>query len=140
MTALSDEVRALLDRPNFAHLATLMADGAPHVDPVWVGRDGDLVLVGTGESTLKAMNSDRDSRVALSVVDFDNPYEEAQIRGRVVERRLDEGFTLMDPISVKYTGAPFPLRDPAGRVVLVIEADRVRYVTLPFQHTPGAQS
>lgn len=34
MTALSDEVRALLDRPNFAHLATLMADGAPHVDPV----------------------------------------------------------------------------------------------------------
>jgi len=140
MTALSDEVRALLDRPNFAHLATLMADGAPHVDPVWVGRDGDLVLVGTGESTLKAMNSDRDSRVALSVVDFDNPYEEAQIRGRVVERRLDEGCTLMDPISVKYTGAPFPLRDPAGRVVLVIEADRVRYVTLPFQHTPGAQS
>lgn len=140
MTALSDEVRALLDRPNFAHLATLMADGAPHVDPVWVGRDGDLVLVGTGESTLKAMNSDRDSRVALSVVDFDNPYEEAQIRGRVVERRLDEGFTLMDPISVKYTGAPFPLRDPAGRVVLVIEADKVRYVTLPFQHTPGAQS
>lgn len=139
MTPLSDEVRALLDRPNFAHLATLMADGAPHVDPVWVGREGDLILVGTGARTLKARNSRRDERVALSVVDFDNPYEEAQIRGRVIECRSDEDFTGMDPISLKYIGAPFPVRDPEGRVLLIIEADKVRYVTLPFRHTPGAQ-
>lgn len=139
MTPLSDEVRALLDRPNFAHLATLMADGSPHVDPVWVGREGDQILVGTGERTLKARNSRRDERVALSVVDFENPYEETQIRGRVVEHRSDVDFTVIDPISVKYIGAPYPVRDPDGRVLLVIEADKVRYVTLPFKHTPGAQ-
>jgi PPOX class probable F420-dependent enzyme len=139
MTPLSDEVRALLDRPNFAHLATLMADGSPHVDPVWVGREGDLILVGTGERTLKARNSRRDERVALSVVDFENPYEETQIRGRVVEHRSDGDFTAVDPISVKYIDAPYPVRDPDGRVLLVIEADKVRYVTLPFKHTPGAQ-
>ena len=34
---LSDEIRALLDAPNFAHLATLMPDGAPQSAPVWVG-------------------------------------------------------------------------------------------------------
>ncbi|UCG74120.1 MAG: PPOX class F420-dependent oxidoreductase [Chromatiales bacterium] len=139
MTLLSDEVKALLDRPNFAHLATLMPDGSPHVDPVWVGRQGNRILVGTGEGTLKARNSRRDERVALSVVDFDNPYEEAQIRGRVVEHRADGDFTAMDPISVKYIGTQFPVRDPEGRVLLVIEADKVRYVNLPFKHTPGAR-
>jgi hypothetical protein len=35
--ALSAEIKGLLDRPNFAHLATLMADGSPHGVPVWVG-------------------------------------------------------------------------------------------------------
>jgi hypothetical protein len=44
----------------------------------------------------------------------------------------------MDPISVKYTGKPFPFRDPKGRVVLVIEVDKERYTKLPFEHTPPA--
>ena len=41
-TPLSAEAKALIDRPNFAHLATLMTDGSPHSVPVWVGREGDL--------------------------------------------------------------------------------------------------
>lgn len=41
---LSDEVKALLDGPNFAHLATLMPDGSPHSVPVWIGRERDCVL------------------------------------------------------------------------------------------------
>jgi nitroimidazol reductase NimA-like FMN-containing flavoprotein (pyridoxamine 5'-phosphate oxidase superfamily) len=44
--ALSAEAKALIDRPNFAHLATLMADGSPQSVPVWVGREGDRLLVG----------------------------------------------------------------------------------------------
>ena len=39
--ALADNVKQLLDRPNFAHLATLMEDGSPLSTPVWVGREGD---------------------------------------------------------------------------------------------------
>jgi nitroimidazol reductase NimA-like FMN-containing flavoprotein (pyridoxamine 5'-phosphate oxidase superfamily) len=38
---LSSEIKALLDRPNFVHLATLMVDGSPQSVPVWVGREGD---------------------------------------------------------------------------------------------------
>jgi PPOX class probable F420-dependent enzyme len=135
--ALTDEIKALIDRPNFAHLATLMADGSPQAAPVWVGREGDRILVGTGEGTLKAGNTRRDPRVALSIVDFDDPYLEAQIRGRVVERRPDGEFVGMDAISRKYTGAPFPWRNPAGRVILVIEVERARHSKLPFRHTPG---
>ncbi len=133
---LSSEVKALLERPNFVHLATLMPDGSPQSVPVWATLEGEHILICTGENSLKARNTSRDDRVALSVVDLQDPYEEVQIRGRVVERRPDRDFKYMDAISHKYIGKPFPFRNPEGRVTLVIEADKVRYAKLPFQHTP----
>jgi len=139
--ALSQDVRTLLEEPNFAHLATLMPGGAPQSAPVWIGVEGDRILIATGAGSLKAKNTKRDPRVSLSVVAMDNPYREAQIRGRVVERRPDERFEVMDKISRKYTGKAFPMRaNPEQRVVLVIEADRARYAVLPFAHTPPTGS
>lgn len=135
-TPLSAEIKQLVDRPNFAHLATLMPDGSPGSTPVWVGRDGDHLLICTSEGSLKARNTQRDPRVALSIVDFRDPYMEAQLRGRVVERRPDPELKIMDPISQKYIGKPFPMRGYEGRVALVIEVDKARYTKLPFEHTP----
>ena len=135
-TTLSPEVKTLIDRPNFAHLATLISDGSPQSVPVWIGREGEYLVVCTGEGSLKAKNAKRDPRVALSIVDFTNPHEEVQIRGRVVERRPDSEFKMMDAISHKYTGKPFPFRSPEGRVALIIEVAKVRYTKLPFEHTP----
>ena len=133
MDPLSKELTALLDKPNFAHLATLMPDGAPHSDPVWVLREGNRIYIGTGETTLKAKNTRRDPRIALSIVDRENPYEEAQFRGRVVEHREDNDMKIMDRISHKYTGKDFPFgRGGPGRVALVIELERARYLKLPF--------
>jgi PPOX class probable F420-dependent enzyme len=137
---LSPEIKQLVDRPNFAHLATLMPDGSPQSVPVWVGREGDRLLVCTGEGSLKARNTRRDPRVALSIVDFRDPYAEAQLRGRVVERRPDPNLEIMDPVSRKYTGKPFPFRNPEGRVALVIEVEKARYTKLPFEHTPSLSS
>jgi len=133
--ALSNEIKALLDGANFAHLATLVPDGSPQSTPVWVGREGDRILICTGEGSLKAKNTQRDPRVALSIIDFHDPYKEAQLRGRVVERRPDGDYKYMDPISHKYTGKPFPFRSPEGRVALVIEIEKARYTKLPFEHT-----
>ena len=87
--ALSAEIRALLDGPNFAHLATVLADGSPHATPVWVGREGDRVLLGIGDDSVKGRSTRRDPRVALSLVDVADPYRVATLRGRVVERRPD---------------------------------------------------
>ena len=134
---LSNEIRALIDGPNFAHLSTLMSDGSPQSVPVWVGREGDRILIGTGEASLKAKNTRRDPRVALSMIDFHNPYREAQLRGRVVERRPDSDFKVLDTISHKYTGKPFPMRNPEGRVALVIEIEKAKFTELPFKHTPA---
>lgn len=134
---LADAIKALLDGVNFAHLATILPDGSPQVAAVWVGREGNRILIGTSEGTLKAKNTRRDPRVGLSIVDFRNPYREAQIRGRIVERRPDDDFAGMDAIARKYTGRPFPFRKPGGRVILVLEPDRARFVELPFEHTPS---
>jgi PPOX class probable F420-dependent enzyme len=115
-----------------------LSDGSPQVAPVWVDLERDTILIGTGEGSLKAKNTRRDARVALSVIAMDNPYREAQIRGRVVERRPDADFQIMDRISHKYTGKPFPFRDkPAQRVVLVIAVERARFTALPFVHAPA---
>jgi PPOX class probable F420-dependent enzyme len=136
---LSPEIKHLIDRANFAHLATLMPDGSPQSVPVWVGREGEHLVVCTGENSLKGKNTRRDPRVALSIVDFDDPYEEVQLRGRVMERRPDPDFKTMDPISHKYTGKPFPFRNPEARVALIIEIEKARYTKLPFEHTPATK-
>ena len=133
---LSNEIKALLDAPNFAHLATLMRDGSPQSVPVWIGREDNRILICTGEGSLKAKNTQRDPRVSLSIVDLHDPYKEAQLRGRVVERRPDNDFKCTDAISHKYTGKPFPFRNPDGRLALVIEVEKARYTKLPFEHTP----
>ena len=135
--ALSDDVKTLIRGANFAHLATLMPDGSPQAAPVWVDLEGDRILIATGEGSLKAKNTRRDGRVALSIVAFDNPYVEAQLRGRVAERRKDAAFAIIDRLSRKYTGKEFPMRqNPEQRVVLVIEIERARFTRLPFTHTP----
>ena len=125
---LSNEIKALLDGPNFAHLATLMPDGSPQSVPVWVGREDDRILICTGEGSLKAKNTRGDPRVALSIVDFHDPYKEVQLRGRVVERRPDDDFKYMDPISQKYTGNPVYHgygNSNLNRLMYLIEPDTV---------------
>jgi hypothetical protein len=53
-----------------------------------------------------------------------------------VREAPDPDLAIMDPVSRKYTGKRFPLRNPEGRVALVIEVEKARYAKLPFEHTP----
>jgi PPOX class probable F420-dependent enzyme len=135
---LEPPVRALLSRSNFAHVSTIMPDGSPNNSPVWIDVQDDRILISSEEGSLKVRNLRRDPRVAISVVDFHDPYEELQIRGRVVEFRDDSQSEFLDKISQKYIGKAYPDRDLAGVVVLVIEVDKARYAKLPFEHTPPA--
>ena len=64
---LSDDAKRLIDAPNIAHLTTLMEDGFPKAEPVWIGRDGDRIIVCTDHKSIKGQNIDRDPRVALSI-------------------------------------------------------------------------
>ncbi|MGB0096787.1 MAG: TIGR03618 family F420-dependent PPOX class oxidoreductase [Solirubrobacteraceae bacterium] len=133
---IPDAVRALLDAPNYVYLATLRADGSPRNWVVWAGLEPDHILICTGDTTWKAKDMRRDPRVALSVNDMTNPYRMAAIQGRVVEVRADEDCRYMDPIAMKYTSAPFPVRGP-GRVCFVIAVEKAAQRTLGFIHDPG---
>ena len=134
MSGLPADVRELLERPNFVHVATLMADGSPHSVPVWAGVvDGDRVAFFTQPESLKGRNLARDGRVAMSVVDHDEPYRSASLRAHVVETRDgDAALEVMDVLSVRHTGRPFPMRK--GRL-FVCEVDRARYAELPFSRS-----
>ena len=133
---LTDDVKKLVDAPNFAHLATIMADGSPHSAPVWIAREGDVLLICTEDESLKGRNTLRDPRVAISILDFHDPYSEAQLRGRVIERRPDPQLILYDLMSRKYIGKPWPYREEKGPIVLVIEVTKAKYSKQPFEHTP----
>ena len=139
MVRLDDDARRLLDGANYGHLSTLMADGSPKVEPVWVGREGDLVLVTTDAKSIKAVNAARDPRVALSVVSYDDPYDQLLIRGNVVETRDDDELLAMDAMSQKYLGSSFPRRRWSKRVVLVIAPSLARHRKSPLRHQ-GANS
>jgi PPOX class probable F420-dependent enzyme len=136
---VDDRVRALLEGPNYVHVATLMPDGAPHSVAMWGGVEGDRVIIFTGSpESRKARNLADDGRVAISIVDHDNPYRTAQIRGHVVETRHGAvALDAMDRLSEKYTGEPFPWRTDQGTLYL-IEVDWSRFAELPFTHRPGA--
>jgi Pyridoxamine 5'-phosphate oxidase len=111
-----------------------MKDGAPQSAPVWIAREGELITIATEDGSLKGKNTARDPRVAISIVDFVDPYEEVQIQGRVIERRRDADLKVYDAMSRKYVGRDWPYRDEEGPIVLVIEVLKEKYSKQPFEH------
>jgi PPOX class probable F420-dependent enzyme len=140
MAGLTPEIQRLFEGANYAHVATLMADGSPHSVPVWVGLEEGRICFFTQSGSQKARNLERDPRAAISITNHDNPYETARIRGRVAETRTgDAALEVMDRISVKYTGEPFPMRGPHG-VLFVLEVSAASHMRLPFSHEPASGS
>ena len=128
MSVMTTEVSRLVARPNYAHIATLMPDGAPHSVPVWIDLEGDNLVILTGPGSRKARNLERDPRLAISIIDVDQPYRSALIRGQVVEfLDGDRAWEIIDRISRKYTGNAYPLR--TGRIILLIKPDHAQAVT-----------
>ena len=131
MAELSPKVRELFEKANYGHLATLMPDGSPASVAVWVGLEGDRIVFFTQETTRKARNIARDPRVAISVVDRDNPYRTGRVRGRVVATREgDDALVVIDRIARKFTGREFPMRNG---VVYEVEPEHEGYMELPFE-------
>lgn len=119
---IDPEVRRVLDGPTIAHLATVLPDGAPHAVPIWIGTQGEHIVMLTGPQSRKARNLRRDPRVALSMVAPDNPFQPIMIRGKVVEWiDGDEGWAIVDRIAEKYIGGPYSRE--ADRVAILIEPE-----------------
>ena len=124
---LPDRARALIEGKNFGNLATIMPDGSPHVAPVWIDIDAGDVLVNTAEGRQKMKNIRRDPRVAIDILNNENPYEMVTLRGRVVELTHEGADAHIDKLAKKYLGRDsYPFRSPdEQRVILRIEPEKI---------------
>jgi PPOX class probable F420-dependent enzyme len=127
MAAVPEKFREILEKVAFAHLATLMPDGGPQVNPVWFEFDGRVVRVNSARGRQKDRNMRRDPRVALSVQDPANPYHFVQIRGRVTKIEEAGADEHIDRLAKRYLGVDrYPNRQPGEvRVIYTIDPERV---------------
>ena len=116
----------LLRGPNVGVVATLRADGSPHVTPVWVDWDGEQVRLVLRAGQAKERHLRLDDRVALAVVNARDPYEYVSISGRASLTETGAE-ALVAKLARKYLGRPdYPAETPdAVRVVAVIAPERV---------------
>jgi PPOX class probable F420-dependent enzyme len=120
---MSPEVAKLLEDKNLAFVATLMKNDSPQITPVWIDLVDGLILVNTAEGRVKQRNVSRDPRVAISIVDRNNPYNMVTIRGRVIEQTTDGAEKHIDKMAKKYLGVDkYPFAAPGEkRILLKIE-------------------
>jgi len=114
-----DRTRALIDGPHMGHVATLMPDGSPHVVPVWLARDGERVQFVKVEGSVGLRNLERDSRLSISILDRDNQFLMAHLRGQAVGFERDKPVVLdwLDSAARQYAGRDYAT--PDDDVVLV---------------------
>ncbi len=123
---LSPEVKEMIDEPNMASLATIMADGSPHVSTMWVGRLDNMLIMNTVEGRVKTENMLRDPRISVSMFRKDSPYQSLHIRARVTNITAEGGKEGIDELSRKYLGKDYPWLQPADvRLVVEIEPESV---------------
>ena len=123
---IPQSVQALIKAGTSAHFITLNPDGSPQVTVVWVGLDGDDLVVGHIPQNRKVQNIRRDPRVAISLqattkssmalTEYAVLYGEAQIEeggGAALLQRLAEVY--IGP------GVKFPPMDnpPSGYITRV---------------------
>jgi len=128
--SLNDAVRKLLDDPNPAVLATVNADGSPQTSVVWVGRDGDELIISSQAGRRKERNIRRDPRVSISILDRDDPLQYVEVRG-VATVTEDVGRELAVRLEEQYSGPGAGdeyLRLPPEVVRVVIRITPMRVV------------
>lgn len=97
-----------------------MPDGSPQVTPVWVDREGNIVVINTVKGRTKQKNFSRDARIALAIVDWKEPYTWAQIRGRVIEQTTEGAGKHIDKLAKKYLGlSSYPGSDRKRTIVRI---------------------
>jgi PPOX class probable F420-dependent enzyme len=106
---------------NFAALTTLLPDGHPQTQVMWVDADEQHLQVNTEVHRQKFRNVERDPRVTVTIWDMEDPYLFVEVRGEVVEKvKGQEAREHIDELSLKYRGKPYQTQIQSERVVLRI--------------------
>ncbi len=125
--ALDADAVRLAKGANLATVVTLMPDGQPQALLTWVDTDGEHILVNTEPQRQRSRNVRRDPRVTVLIHAKDDPWDWAEVRGRVVETTSgDEARQHIDELAKKYVGTEYrnPI-GPQGRIILKIAPSKV---------------
>ncbi len=128
---LSGPARELLARPILATLATIASDGSPQTTPLWIDVDGDDLVINTAQGRAKARNLERSPRVAICVIDPDNPFNVVAVHGTVIEVTTNGADEHIDALAKKYMGVDtYPMRTEGEvRLKIKIRTDRITMQT-----------
>jgi PPOX class probable F420-dependent enzyme len=114
----------------FAHLATVMPDGSPQVTPVWFFYENGKFIVNTARGRVKDKNMTKNARVALSIMDPDDPYAHISVRGSIVNVTEQGADASIDALAKKYLGKDkYPYRR-AGEVRVIYEIEPTSVSTM----------
>jgi PPOX class probable F420-dependent enzyme len=94
----------LTEKKSIANLATIQPDGSPQVTPVWFDYTNGHIRVNTAKGRVKARNMSVGTKVAMSILDPDNPYRYIQIRGTVTKEAVEGADAHIDSLAKKYLG------------------------------------
>ena len=120
------DLKTMAQAKNFAALTTLMPDGQPQTQLMWVYADDDHLIINTETGRQKFANITVDPRVTVTVFDATNPYRYVEARGRVAETVTgDEARAGIDELAQKFTGADYANPIGTERVILRIAVDKV---------------
>ncbi|MDG5817734.1 PPOX class F420-dependent oxidoreductase [Natronococcus sp. A-GB7] len=128
MVPIPEEYHDLFEKPTFAHVGTLTADGAPHITPVWIDYDpeAERLLVNTERGRQKERNVRANPAVGVSMTDPDDPYRYLSVVGEVEELRTEGARAHIDELSRRYLNVEeYPNPVETERVVMVVRAERV---------------
>ncbi|CAN5678327.1 PPOX class F420-dependent oxidoreductase [soil metagenome] len=122
---IPDGYRDLLETTALAHVATIGPDGEPQNNPVWFDWDGEQVKFSQTKTRQKYKNVGREPRLALSIVDPENPYRYLEVRGEVVRVEEDPNNDFINAMAKKYLGVDeYPYHQPGDeRIVLYVEPE-----------------
>lgn len=128
---LTPEARAVVESGRLAHFTTIAADGRPQTTIVWVGLDGDDIVIGKLAPDRKVANIGRDNRVSLSIEAEGDQH--GMQNYLVVEgtARITEGGApqLLHELAQRYIGpgASFPpMPNPPDGFIIRVTPTRVR--------------
>ena len=118
-TQLPQSHADLLERPLFAHLATIRPDGSPQSSVMWFDWDGRRVRFSHTTTRQKYRNLLADGRVSFHVQDPENSYRTIEVRGRVESMEPDIDAAFYQSLQVRY-GSNVPVLDAEVRIVIVV--------------------
>lgn len=133
MSWTKDQVLEFLgEEVRIGRLATVSADGIPHVVPVWFGVAGERLHVHTSAESRKARNIAATGRYSLTVDKDTLPYKGATVGGRaeVVTSDVVDSIALVKDLAIAYAGpdagpgmGAYIAGMPGEHVALVLHVD-----------------